>query len=175
VRLFIAINFSSEVKNKLVAAQDILRKHALGGNFTRPENMHLTLIFLGETAQSRLEQIEQAIDSIREKAFELHANGSGRFGHGGGDIWWAGIDENPILTKIHRTLSDLLTASGFEIEEREYKPHLTLARKVLLKNDINIPAIPVSFNILADKISLMKSEHINGILKYTEIYNKKLL
>ena len=174
MRLFIAINFSSEVKNELAAVQDMLRKHARSGNFTRPENLHLTLIFLGEIAQSRLEPIKQAVDSVQDKAFELSANGSGRFRRGGGDIWWVGIDENHVLTKIHHTLADSLTASGFVIEEREFKPHLTLARKVLLKNDNNMPEIPVSFNIAVDKISLMKSEQLNGVLKYTAIYNKNL-
>jgi len=43
-----------------------------------------------------------------------------------------------------------------------------------LKNDNNMPEIPVSFNIAVDKISLMKSEQLNGVLKYTAIYNKNL-
>ena len=175
MRLFIAINFSNEIKGKLAAAQDALRKHALSGNFTRQENLHLTLIFLGETPQNRLETIKQAIDSIESidvNAFELRANGSGRFRRNGGDIWWIGMEENQTLKKIHSVLADSLTASGFEIEEREFKPHLTLARKVLLKNDKNVPKITDSFNITVDKISLMKSEQIKGTLIYTEIYSK---
>jgi len=174
MRLFIAINFSNEIKGKLADAQDALRKHALSGNFTRTENLHLTLIFLGETPQNRLETIKQAIDSIQEKAFELRANGSGRFSRNGGDIWWIGMEENHTLKKIHSVLADSLTASGFDIEEREFKPHLTLARKVLLKNEKNIPKITGSFNIVVDKISLMKSEQIKGTLTYTEIYSKVL-
>ena len=174
MRLFIAINFSNEIKGKLAAAQDALRKHALSGNFTRAENLHLTLIFLGETPQSKLETIKQAMDTIQEKAFELRANGSGRFRRSGGDIWWIGMEENHTLKKIHHTLADSLTASGFEIEEREFKPHLTLARKVLLKSDKNVPKITDSFNITVDKISLMKSEQIKGTLIYTEIYSKAL-
>ena len=174
MRLFIAINFSDEIKNKLIAAQDMLRKHASSGNFTRPENLHLTLIFLGETAQSRLPAIKRAVNSVDDKAFELSTNALGRFRRGGGDIWWVGIDGNPMLTKIYHTLADSLTASGFEIEKREFKPHLTLAREVLLKNDKNIPAAIDSLDIMVDKISLMKSERINGVLTYAEIHVKHL-
>ena len=174
MRLFIAINFSNETKDKLIAAQRLLKNHALKGNFTRPENLHLTLIFLGETMQSRLGTIKQAIDSIEGKAFELSTTGLGRFRRSGGDIWWVDIDGCPMLTKIYNTLADSLTTSGFVIEKREFKPHLTLAREVSLKNDENMPQKTDLFNITVDRISLMKSERINGTLTYTEIYNKNL-
>ena len=48
MRLFIAINFDSETRNKLVALQDELRKQAKNGSFTSPQNLHLTLQFLGD-------------------------------------------------------------------------------------------------------------------------------
>jgi 2'-5' RNA ligase len=174
MRLFIAINFSNEVKSRLIAAQDMLKKHALSGNFTHRENLHLTLIFLGEIAQGRVAAIKQVIDSINDGAVELHTNGLGRFRRNGGDIWWIGIDGNPSLAIIYQALADSLTASGFEIEDREYAPHLTLARKVLMKNDKNMPLTTDSFKIMVDKISLMKSERINGVLAYTEIYARHL-
>jgi len=174
MRLFIAINFSNEIKKRLAAAQDLLKKQAMKGNFTRPENLHLTLIFLGEITQDRLAAVKRSIDSIEGKAFELNTKGLGRFRRGGGDIWWTGIDGSPMLTRIYTTLADSLSDAGFEIEKRAFKPHLTLAREVFLKNDETMPGPVDSINIAVGKISLMKSERINGTLTYTEIYNKNL-
>jgi 2'-5' RNA ligase len=67
--------------------------------------------------------------------------------------------------------------NGFNIEIREFKPHLTLGREIVVDDGFdremflkNIPKIDVKIN----KISLMKSEKINGKLTYTEIYKKQL-
>ena len=48
MRLFIAINFSDKTRSRLLALRDELRLHSERGNFTAPENLHLTLVFLGE-------------------------------------------------------------------------------------------------------------------------------
>ena len=53
MRLFIAIRFSPEIRQTLLDAVSGLRAQARSGNFTRPENLHLTLAFLGETNQTK--------------------------------------------------------------------------------------------------------------------------
>ena len=67
MRLFIAINFSSEEKSKLFSIIADLKKYTVGGNFTRSENLHLTLVFLGETG--RLADIMSAMDKVIASAF----------------------------------------------------------------------------------------------------------
>ena len=52
MRLFIAINFDEETKQSIIAVQRRLREWGRG-NFSHPENLHLTLAFLGETAPER--------------------------------------------------------------------------------------------------------------------------
>ncbi len=60
MRLFVAINFSKDVKNALLAAIDELKGQAVSGNFTSPDNLHLTLAFIGES--ERASAIRGAID-----------------------------------------------------------------------------------------------------------------
>lgn len=67
MRLFIAINFEEKVKLKLNEAQNYLKKYAAYGNFSSSENLHLTLVFLGETEAGRLFEIKNAIDNINIK------------------------------------------------------------------------------------------------------------
>jgi 2'-5' RNA ligase len=81
------------------------------------------------------------------------------------------------LWEINRTLTDELKKFEFKIEEKEYKPHLTLGRRVYVKKDFNIAQFENGIPILemdVNYISLMKSERINGKLVYTEVYRSEL-
>jgi 2''-5'' RNA ligase len=175
MRLFIAINFEEEVKNQLCEAIGYLRENSLQGNFTGRENLHLTLVFIGET--QRVEDIRHAMDAARAEPFALKIGGLGRFKRQGGDIYWMGVEQNPALTAIYDRLYDELKRSGFRLESRPYKPHLTLAREVVLRNSFDQSAFGKAFppmTVQAEKISLMKSERIGGRLVYTEIYARRL-
>ena len=169
MRLFIAINFDDEVKAHLLQCQESLRQASTGGNFTRPENLHLTLVFLGETSPSRVREIQRVIDSAPSGPFALRFEGMGKFG----DTWWAGIRQNPALTGLYNHLSLGTKAAGFPIESRLFKPHLTLAREVILQPGAS-PEKPEPFAVKVTAMHLMKSERINDRLIYTSIYEKKL-
>lgn len=177
MRLFIAINFDYETKEKIKYFQNLLRKYAKLGNFTLEENLHLTLVFLGEVEQSRIPLIKKAMDDIKETKFILSFSNMGKFKRDSGDIWWIGIEKNNTLLKLQKNLSIRLSESGFIIEKRKFTPHLTLGREVVLNDIPNKSDFNNIENISAEigKISLMKSERINGKLTYTEIYKKDLL
>lgn len=173
MRLFIAILFSDEIKDKLCDAIDTLKQTAVRGNFTRRENLHLTLVFIGET--NREDEIEKAIDAVNAQPFTLSIGGLGKFRRNGGDIYWAGVKPSNELQSVYRQLYTALTAAGFKLENREYKPHLTLGREVTLpggfdKNSLNAAVEEMSMSVSA--IHLMKSERINGKLVYTSLYQK---
>ena len=89
-----------------------------------------------------------------------------------GNIYWLGIEHNEMLIKIQSKLHELLIKQGFELEDRPYKAHVTVGRKVRLQDDADIQRLSNSINnisINVDKIDLMKSEHINGKLVYSII------
>lgn len=167
MRLFIAIQFSREIKTALLGAITELRAQAHSGSFTREENLHLTLAFIGETEKTAI--IRQIMDSTEMSPFEMTVCDAGSFD---GALYWAGIEKNPTLVHLAESLRAALRANGFEIETRAFKPHITLVRQLQAEG-------PVTFSILrtamtVTRLSLMKSERINGRLVYTEIYGRDL-
>ncbi len=171
MRLFTALCFDDETKEALFAAENAA-KAISEGKFTLSENLHLTLVFIGET--ERVTEIESVLDGIDFPEFEYKISGSGTFEKG---IFWAGVSENEKLRELQRILSEKLKAVGFELEEKEFVPHITLARKFRPAADFDsekierlLPEKPIK----ANRISLMKSERIDDVLRYTEIYSRNL-
>jgi len=175
MRLFIAINFDDRIKDRLWEIAERLRENCVQGNFTRRENFHLTLVFIGET--KRIVDVIQAMDKITAGPLSIKLGGLGSFQRNGGDIYWIGVERNASLLAVYSRLYEELAGAGFSIDSREYRPHLTLGREVILRDGFDkdefskgIPQMTVKVN----KISLMKSERINGKLVYTEMYSKPL-
>ncbi len=174
MRLFIAITFDEKIRRKLLQTQTGLKEHSLRGNFTRYDNLHLTLVFLGEVAPGRVDLIRKAMDRAASAPFGLCIKGVGCFRRDRGAILWAGIERNKALTELHGQLRAQIVLAGFPVEERQFKPHLTLAREARLRDGFDMDAFsrgmePIHTEV--SKISLMKSERIDGRLTYTEIYH----
>lgn len=175
MRLFIALNFKDEIKKYLSDIANRLKDHSVKGNFTRRENFHLTLVFIGET--TKVNEIKTAMDHIDVRSFYLTLKGFGTFRRKGSEIYWMGIEKNETLNRIHHQLTRALRDAGFTIEDRDFNAHLTLGREVVMREDFDLKNFaeriePMSMKI--NKISLMKSERIGGVLTYTEIYKKEL-
>ncbi|MDR0292951.1 MAG: RNA 2',3'-cyclic phosphodiesterase [Oscillospiraceae bacterium] len=170
MRLFIAVNFSRETKNRLLALRDELRARSERGRFSLPENLHLTLGFLGECDPTQTAGIKTAMDAAPFAAFDLTVDRVGRFRRDGGDIWWAGVKGSKPLLDLQRELTNTLIAAGFGLEKRHYDPHVTLGREVVTDT---APWPTEPFGETVSRIDLMKSERINGKLTYTAVYTKK--
>ncbi|MDR1863477.1 MAG: RNA 2',3'-cyclic phosphodiesterase [Treponema sp.] len=93
MRLFIAVNFDDRMKGDLFAIQQHIREHAIKDNFSREENFHLTLVFLGETDQALVPDIEDSITQIRIPPFEMAFSRLGCFTHARKELWRIDIDE----------------------------------------------------------------------------------
>lgn len=179
MRLFTAITFSEEIKTSLFHMIEELQNSTSHGTFTTRENLHLTLNFIGET--KRLDNVTQAMNQAVRKAnahsFPITIRGFGRFKRREGDIYWIGIEEERTLWRLQKELVKELDLEGFPIDDRDFKPHLTLGRKVTVGEKFSMKLfedaiIPMSMEV--QKISLMKSERIEGKLTYTEIYHVDL-
>ena len=166
MRLFIAIQFTKEVKSCLITAIEQLKMQAVSGNYTSPDNLHLTLAFIGES--DKVSAICDAIDRCAVPSFDMAVSGSGHFG----DLYWVGIENNPKLKALAESLQNELRENGFDIEKRAFKPHITLARRLEAKAPVSINVRRTAMTI--SRISLMKSERIGGKLTYTEIYGREL-
>lgn len=173
MRLFIAINFNNSTKSSLLTLRDELSSNAEFGSFTLPENLHITLAFLGECTVKQVSTLKTVMDSISFEPFDIRIERVGRFGGGQDEaLWWAGANVNKALSDLHRELTDKLTTAGFSLDSRKFSPHITLGRRVVT----NVSPWQITpFGETVHKIDLMKSERINGKLTYTAIYRAAAL
>jgi 2'-5' RNA ligase len=176
MRLFTAILFDQEIKASLYDTVEELKLISRGGTFTERENLHLTVNFIGET--KRLEEVKEAmhtaVEASKAEIFPLGIQGFGSFKRREGDIYWIGVERNDVLWRLQKELVKKLKAAGFyEIDDRDYKPHLTLGRRIKTPQTFDFKTFEAGITPLqmkVERISLMKSERIEGRLTYTEIY-----
>ncbi|PKM62994.1 MAG: RNA 2',3'-cyclic phosphodiesterase [Firmicutes bacterium HGW-Firmicutes-21] len=171
MRLFVSINFNSQIKKLLCGCISSLRAVSASGNFTREENLHLTLAFIGETDKVR--EAKEALSVVNASPFNLNFGETGVFRRGSGDLHWVGVEKTTELLGLQKQVADSLKKHGFMLENREFAPHITLGREVFLRNSFNPRKIDELMQV--SEISLMRSERSEGRLLYTELYNKKLL
>ncbi|HBO83606.1 MAG: 2'-5' RNA ligase [Deltaproteobacteria bacterium GWC2_42_11] len=132
-RLFIAIELPDHIIRKLKELQDSLKKEVKGKiSWSKPENIHLTLIFLGDVSEEKVEGIKASIKGACEgiNQFILLPEGIGCFPDiKNPRVIWVGIKtENNLLNDIFERLGAGLQDIGFEKESRKFHPHLTLGR-----------------------------------------------
>ena len=139
-----------------------LRRQGVRGNFSRVENLHLTLAFLGEVQDP--EPVCEAMNAAPAAPFSLKFSESGAFK----DLYWVGIEENPKLAAYAEKLRAELRSREIWFDAKAFKPHITIVRRARYEGKIQISVHPEAFTVA--RVSLMKSEHRNGKLVYTEIY-----
>lgn len=175
MRLFVAICLEDTIRDALCRASGALREKAQYGRFTHRENLHLTLAFIGET--TRLRDAERAVASVQAAPFTLTVGGMGRFARPGGDLYWAGAQLCGPLANLQAQLADALRKQGFSLDGKPFRPHLTLARELRLSEPLDQRALaklipPMEMRV--DRITLMKSERVQGRLTYTPLYQRQL-
>jgi len=131
MRLFIAIQVSEEIRRALAEAQERLRSTGADLKLVEPENIHLTMKFLGEVAEEKVGEISGAMERAisGRGAFHARVRGVGVFP----DmryirVVWAGVSEgSERIVELQRSLDSELQGLGFP-RERDFVPHVTLAR-----------------------------------------------
>jgi 2'-5' RNA ligase len=184
MRLFIAIEIPEGIKKEMVGLQEKLKKSGADASWPGPEGVHLTLKFLGEVPESKVEEIKNALAAVAGGTgpFRLEAAGAGTFPSAKNPrVAWLGVTGDiDKLSALQQAIEDAMRGVGFEQEEREFKPHLTLARIKYVRSrdawqsamsgikDVRLPAFDVTH------VSLMKSElHRTGAV-YTEVARVEL-
>lgn len=142
-KLFLAIPIPNAAASALAGIQP---PSAPGVRLVLPDQMHLTLCFIGE---SQIDPIAAAIRNVRIPKLILDIVGVGQFPSvAGSTMLWAGIRPDSALVSLHAALSNALTPLGFQPEHRPYRPHISLARC-----EPSVPAGLVA-TFLADRASL---------------------
>ena len=178
MRVFIAIELENNLKDYIFQNQQIVKTNSIKGNFSRKENFHLTLRFIGEANSKEIEDLKDTIDKTTGgfSRFELELGKLGYFQRKSKKIIWLGIDKGQqILRELFDVIEDNLEKLGFKREIRGLNPHITLAREVILKKDFNHVSKEVKIEkriIPVNGISLMESTRVEGRLTYRPIYTK---
>ncbi len=171
MRTFIAIEIPKHVKEQIVKIQNSLPEFT--GKKTERENLHLTLKFLGEIDEKKLDEVKRRLKKINLKSFETEIKGIGMFSER--IIWLHMTSCEELQREVDEKLSDT-----FEKEKR-FMSHLTIARIKSVRNKkefleeikkIKIPEMkfPVkNFNLKKSKLSR------NGpVYEDIEVYNLKI-
>lgn len=166
MRLFIAINLSNEVKESLMDIQDAMRDSGIYGRETVPENMHLTLAFIGDYDDP--DYVKQIIGNVDIRPFDISLSGVGAFR----DLWWVGIEENPPLQAVVRKLRRALSDADIPFDRKRFRPHITIIRKATsnLSDTLDIGLESYKgVSMRVDHISLMRSDRAKHGMIYTEL------
>lgn len=177
MRLFIAVQFSDGNKELLYGMAQRLRAHAIQGNTTKKENLHLTLAFIGEVPGSVYKKTCAVMDVLHSGSFEIIFDRFGRFVQPDGMLYWIGAQDTPALMCLQRELTEALQKNKIPVDKKAFKPHITLGRRMRMEEGFSEEAFEKDIAVVkqrVDSISLMKSERVKGKLVYTEVYKRKL-
>ena len=130
MRLFVALDIPDAVRRALRELIARLRPECTGARWVRPEGMHVTLKFLGETDEAKLDSIRAALSSIHSgQAVESDFRGVGFFPNEFHPrVVWCGIEASSNLSQLAAGVDRALQTLGFPAESPPFTPHLTLAR-----------------------------------------------
>lgn len=163
MRLFIAIDLPIFIKSKLEDIINKLKKTNIDAKWVESKNIHITLKFLGETPQEKVEKIKKIIENVSNdyKVLELNLKNFGFFpNETNPKVFFISTDKEDKLRDIAKRLENSLENLGYLKEER-FSSHITLAR---LKSKKNIDTlkkelknIKVEEKFYIEEIALFKS------------------
>ena len=137
VRIFVALDIPADVCSRIAELVRALGPACPKARWVRTEGMHVTLKFIGETPEEKVERIRAALGKIAPVgSIELHFRDIGFFPNARRPrVFWAGIEVSENLAALGGAVEAQLAPLGIPREQREFKPHLTLAR---FKDEVNL-------------------------------------
>jgi 2'-5' RNA ligase len=145
VRLFVALDLPDSVRHALTELIAKLQPKSRSARWIRPENLHITLKFIGHVNNEKLDPIRSALSSIHAaQPVDLHFRGMGFFSNERRPrAFWCGIAASPSLAVLAADIDQALVPLGIEAETRPFTPHLTLAR---FKSDEGVREVVAAAN-----------------------------
>ena len=157
-RLFIAIPLPAEVKALLTSLRTVLP----GCRWVEPDQMHLTLHFLGDIDDSLVPDLQTLVSQLTTAPFPLTTGSLGVFPTPRAPrVLWLGLSDSKPLQRLHAELSVGLARLGLTVEDRPFHPHLTLARLRDTPPAAVVPLLrqppPPSLSFTVDRVILFAS------------------
>ena len=130
MRLFIGIRISDEIKIKLALLQKKLKEKVKEAKIVNPDNLHLTLKFLGEVRDDGVSRISEVLENIsfQFSPFSIRIGGIGRFPDGKKiRVLWVGAEAGNHLRQLNKFIEEKFEKIGF-LQENRFKEHITISR-----------------------------------------------
>lgn len=187
MRVFIAIDIDDEIRAGLGNLQQQLQDKANikkgDVKWVAPENIHLTLKFLGEIKDEQVVDVCNVVKDVasRHHSFELEVGSVGSFGGRSARVLWVGIGKGKdSLLQLQKDLEQQLASSGWPPEQREFAGHLTLCRVKNSQAGVKLAAVTEDYKdfklgtIEADSVCVYQSQLAPSGPIYTVLGNYKL-
>jgi RNA 2',3'-cyclic 3'-phosphodiesterase len=140
VRIFVALDIPEETRRTIAQFTAELRDGCRGARWTRPEGIHVTLKFIGETTTERVAHIQAVLADVHSlQPVDLRFRNTGFFPNARHPrVFWAGVEASENLAELARAVDRALQPLGVPAETRPFAPHLTLAR---FKSEDGLPQL----------------------------------
>lgn len=125
MRTFLALDLTPAQRDALARVQDALPP---GLRLTDPDDLHLTLAFLGERPEDEVVAAHEGFETVRHPPVLLRPAGLGTFEKGGEGAIWAGLADEAGVRSLHAKALASLHGAGIMLDRRRFRPHVTLAR-----------------------------------------------
>ncbi len=134
IRAFVALPISDETRAALARLQEQARRLRLRIGWIRPENLHVTLSFLGDIERQAVQGLTAALDAAVRgiEPFSFETADVGWFGARHPTVWWAGVTPGPgaeAMSRLAATVSQAVREAGCPDDAKSvFVPHVTLGR-----------------------------------------------
>jgi 2'-5' RNA ligase len=187
MRVFIAIDIDKDVRGALSDLQQQLRRQSdikkSDAKWVEPDNIHLTLKFLGEVKDDRIVEVCKIVEGVAgmHRSFELNVESVGHFGGKSARVLWVGTGKgSDELFQLQKDLQQQLSLAGWPEEPREFAGHLTLCRIRNSKAGAKLAQLSEQYRdfklgvISAESVSVYQSHLTPTGPVYTVLGNYKL-
>lgn len=170
-RLFIAAELPGNLAGELAATAKKLREK-IGARWSRMENYHVTLAFLGETELARAEQIGRIISRAANGVGPVCVSLAelGFFGRRNDAVLWCGLLGTQPLEDLARKIRTGLAKAGIPFDGKPLRPHITLARRAGVSAVALKALSPAQMEGKITKITLFLSTRKDGNLVYQPLF-----
>jgi RNA 2',3'-cyclic 3'-phosphodiesterase len=180
IRSFVAVPLPETVKMAIRNLQTRLKQSISGIRWTRPDNLHLTLRFLGDQPEDSLEKLAETVLSVGDSSycFQLTFSGVDAFpSWHRGRVLWLGLAQPGLVSQLHQKLTDGLLQIGIPEDPRPFRPHLTIGRCRQLMALPQLPADARSQSVAefrVDRLVLYQSRLTPQGARHTELCTARL-
>ena len=124
IRCFVAVDLPEEMRDEIRSLQSQIATKGL--RLVQPELVHITIKFLGDVPEEKVERVTDALQKVKIAPFPAHVAGMGTFPGRDVRVVWLGLEGN--FEELFQSVESTLNTIGFEREARGFSPHVTLGR-----------------------------------------------